>query len=302
MFLQMQHFCFPELGKEKLCSVLVFGNVCCNIVLILIVRINHDNVASRGAVGRTHTIVRLQTGNRRKDHGTENFGGVVYVLDRFPQRDLMLWVFMCPINIIPFCRLSIFRLPRRGLPRRGLPRPIYTARATTPLPPLHSYHAWVYPGYHAKGYHAPYLPPRAITPVCSSRLSHQSYHAPPSLVHRVITPAIVFVFCSLPFTGLYATSSSPPTPPPGATRYNLLHNLSRKHKMKCLNELQIRGQAFRYDWYEVEPIFFSRRISELASSLAARSRANLHTSNPTQYSHPHPSPQHCRTASRRHRE
>ena len=64
------------------------------------------------------------------------------------------------------------------LPRRGLPRPIYTARATTPLPPLHSYHVCVYPGYHAKGYHAPYLPPRAITPVYSSRLSHQSYHAP----------------------------------------------------------------------------------------------------------------------------
>ena len=40
----MQHFCFPDLGKEKLCSVLVFGNVCFNII----VRMNHDNVASRG--------------------------------------------------------------------------------------------------------------------------------------------------------------------------------------------------------------------------------------------------------------
>ena len=75
MFSQMQHFCFPDLGKEKLCSVLVFGNVCFN----LLVRINHDNV-SRGAVGRTHTIVRLQTRIRRKD-GTENFGGFVFVLD-----------------------------------------------------------------------------------------------------------------------------------------------------------------------------------------------------------------------------
>ena len=118
----------------------------------------------------------------------------------------------------PFCRLSIFRLPRRGLPR-----PIYTARATTPLPPLHSYHACVYPGYHAKGYHAPYLPPRAITPVYTSRLPHQSYHAPPIHVHRVITPAISnSYFCSFHFTGFYATSS-PPIPPPGATRYNLLH-------------------------------------------------------------------------------
>ena len=57
-------------------SVLVFGNVCFNIV----VRINHDNVGSRGAVGRTHTIVRLQTRIRRKD-GTENLGGFVSVLD-----------------------------------------------------------------------------------------------------------------------------------------------------------------------------------------------------------------------------
>ena len=96
----------------------------------------------------------------------------------------------------PFCRLSIFRLPRRGLPR-----PICTARATTPLPPLHSYHACVYPGYHAEGYHAPYLPPRAITPVYTSRLPHQSYHAPPIHVHRVITPAISnSYFVVLPFT------------------------------------------------------------------------------------------------------
>ena len=72
----MQHFCFPDWGKEKLCSVLVFGNVCFNIV----VRINHDNVASRGAVGRTHTIVRLQTRIRRKG-GTDNFEGFVFVLD-----------------------------------------------------------------------------------------------------------------------------------------------------------------------------------------------------------------------------
>ena len=27
-----------------------------------------------------------------------DFGGFVYVLDRFPQRDSGLWVFMCPIN------------------------------------------------------------------------------------------------------------------------------------------------------------------------------------------------------------
>ena len=49
-------------------------------------------------VGRTHTIVRLQTRTRRKD-GTENIGGFAYVLDRFLQRDFVLWVFLCWINV-----------------------------------------------------------------------------------------------------------------------------------------------------------------------------------------------------------
>ena len=40
-------------------------------------------------VGRTHTIVRLETRIRRKD-GTENFGGFVYMLDGFPQMDFVL--------------------------------------------------------------------------------------------------------------------------------------------------------------------------------------------------------------------
>ena len=95
-------------------------------------------------VGCIHTIVRFLTRIRRND-GTENFGGFVYVLDGFPQRDFVLWVFMYPINIILFY------------------------------------------GYHAKGFHAPSLPPRASTPVYASRqsrhsiflfqeLSHLSYH------------------------------------------------------------------------------------------------------------------------------
>ena len=77
-------------------------------------------------VGRTHTIVRLQTRIRRKD-GTENFGGFVYVLDGFLQRDFVLWVFMCSIDF------SLFF-------------PATTLRATTP----HRYRT----GYHAQGYHA----------------------------------------------------------------------------------------------------------------------------------------------------
>ena len=64
-------------------------------------------------------IVRLQTRNRRNDHGTENFRGFVYVLDGFPQRDFVLRVFMCSINFtstLVFSFVSLFRLPRRGLP------------------------------------------------------------------------------------------------------------------------------------------------------------------------------------------
>ena len=90
MFLQMQHLCFPDLGKEKLCSILVFGNACFNII----VRINHDNVASRGAVGRTHTIVRLQTRIRRKD-GTENLG-VSY----------LYWICTTGFCVVGFCVLG----------------------------------------------------------------------------------------------------------------------------------------------------------------------------------------------------
>ena len=161
---------------------MVFGNVRFNIV----VRINHDNVASRGAVGRTHTIVRLETRIRQKD-GTENFGGFVYVLDGFPQRDFVLWVFMCPINFILFCldfsRVSLFRLPRRCLPR-----PIYiaraiTPRAITPLPPLRGYHAcvYIYPSCHAifVVYHSP-----AITTRVLLHLHHQRGATRTNLLHN----------------------------------------------------------------------------------------------------------------------
>ena len=135
-FCKCKQFCFPDLGKEKLGSILVFGNVCFNIV----VRVNHDDVASRGAVGRARTIARLQTRTRRKD-GTENFGGFVNVLDGFLQRDFVLWVFMCLINI----RVSLFRLPRRGLPRPTcLSFPATTPRATTPHLYRTGYHACVY--------------------------------------------------------------------------------------------------------------------------------------------------------------
>ena len=146
----MQHFRFLDLSKEKLCSILVFGNVRLNIV----VGINHDNsVASRGAVGRTHIIVRLQTRIRRKD-GTENFGGFVYVLDGFLQRDFVLWVLMCPINISLFCVSFVC---------------------------LFCLFFSLFFGCHAEGYHAPSIPHGL------SRLYHH-YTATTLVSFEVITP------------------------------------------------------------------------------------------------------------------
>ena len=130
MFSQMEHFCFPDLGKEKLFSVLVFGNLCFNIV----VRINHDNVASRGAVGRTHTIVRLQTRIRRKD-GTENFGGFVFVLDLY--NGILCCGFLCARVI-------------------SVSFPATTPRATTPVQIHSSYQVTTSAGLPHPSYHAPY--------------------------------------------------------------------------------------------------------------------------------------------------
>ena len=56
-------FCFLDLIKEKVWIISVFENLRFNKE----VWINHDSVASRGAVGRTPSIVRLQTRIRRKD-------------------------------------------------------------------------------------------------------------------------------------------------------------------------------------------------------------------------------------------
>ena len=61
-------------------------------LLVTLLATNKTLVVVVPAVGRTHTIVRLQTRIRRKD-GTENMGGFVFVLDGFLQRDFELWVF-----------------------------------------------------------------------------------------------------------------------------------------------------------------------------------------------------------------
>ena len=97
-----------------------------------------------GPVGRTHIIVRLQTRTRRKD-GTENFGCFVYVLDRFLQRDFLVWVFMCSISFILFfwvsttARATTLHRSYFRLPRRGPPRPYRYIRANR-LPRLQGYH------------------------------------------------------------------------------------------------------------------------------------------------------------------
>ena len=117
---------------------------------------------------------------------------------------LVLWVFMCPTNFILFCVSSIS--------------------------------ASVFHGYHAEGYHAPSLPPRAITPVYASRLSRHS-----SLFYSmVITPELAITLNHTRTSGYHTRHSSSyfvvfispalrhlfsPTPPPGATRYNLLHTV-----------------------------------------------------------------------------
>ena len=74
--------------------------------------------------------------------------------------------FLCArlISVYFVSLLSLLSLSR--LPRRGLPRPIYTARAITPLPPLHGYHAFLLLGYHA------------IALSSIPGLSNLSYHAP----------------------------------------------------------------------------------------------------------------------------
>ena len=133
VFLQMQHFRFLDLSKEQLCSILVFGNV----RFYKVVRVNHDNVASRGAVGRTHTIVRFQTKSVEKME--RRISGVSYMCWMDFHNAILCCGFLCARLISVyfvsiFCLFGLFFSHFR-LPRRGLPRPIYTARAT--------YHAFI---------------------------------------------------------------------------------------------------------------------------------------------------------------
>ena len=117
---------------------------------------------------------------------------VSYVLDRFPQRELGLWVFMCTINIIPFFpflslvyisattpRATTPHLYRTGyhaftttaqlsrlcisrLPRQGLPRPIFITTC---------YHT-----RQSSSYFIVYLSP-AFTPPLLHLHQHRAQHA-----------------------------------------------------------------------------------------------------------------------------
>ena len=136
-------------------------------------------------VGRTHSIGRLQTRIRRKD-GSENFGGFVYVWDAFPQRDFVLWVFMCPNNIT----LSFDSIFASILPLFCVSSTATTPRATTPHLYCKGYHAFTTAGLpHLTCVFISRLPCHSselnfwvITPELSRSTTH---------INRVITPALV---------------------------------------------------------------------------------------------------------------
>ena len=105
--------------------------------------------------------------------------------------------------------LCLFCVYISRLPRRGLPRPIYTARAITPLPPLHGYHACVYLSRLPRP--SSFFYSWVITP----ELSRSTTHTRTSGYHTRHDSSYFVVYLS----PAYATCSSPPTPPPGRHTY-----------------------------------------------------------------------------------
>ena len=126
-------FCFLGSSEEKLCSILIFWNVRYNKV----VWINHDIVASRGAVGRTHPIVRLQTRIRRKmDRG--EFRGFRICVGWISTTGFCVGGFLRPNNISLFFD-SIFA---SILCQLCVSSTVTTPRATTPHLYCKGYHAF----------------------------------------------------------------------------------------------------------------------------------------------------------------
>ena len=179
-------------------------NVCFN----RIVRIIYDNVASRGAVGRTHTIVSLQTRIRRKD-GTKNFGGFVYVLDGLLRRDFVLW-FLCArlisVSLFSGYHAEGYHAPPipHGLSRLGLSRPYHHCTAITRvyISRLSRRSLVLLLGYHN----------RAITLHHTRKSGYHTRHSSQFVVYRspAITPRVFF--------HLHHHR--------GATRTNLLHTIA----------------------------------------------------------------------------
>ena len=68
-------------------------------------------------------------------------------------------------------------------------------------------------------------------------------------------------------------------------------NLSRKHKNEMFIEIQIRGQAIRDPWCEVEPVYFSFCLTAHRIYLSSQQIHNTSNLPPILTRH-----QHCRTA------
>ena len=145
-------------------------------------------------VGRTHTIVRLQTRIRRKD-GTEIFGRFVFVLDGFVQRDFVSWVFLCSFNF-------------------SVSFPATTPRATTPHRYPTGYHALSTTARLSRLYIYIYIPA-----IRHSLVLLLGYHTRAITLHHTrksgchTRHSSYEVVRSLPFTGYHAACFSPSTPP-----------------------------------------------------------------------------------------
>ena len=112
-----------------------------------IIRINHDNVASRGAVGRTHIIVRFQTGNRRKHQFERKISWVSYMCWIDFHNGIWGCGFLCTLLITLYfvSILSLFYLYFVSI------FPATTPRAITSLPYHHGLsRLCIHPGYHTR--------------------------------------------------------------------------------------------------------------------------------------------------------
>ena len=115
--------CFLDLSKETLCSILVFGNVRFNIV----VRINHDKVASRELDVLTPLSDCRQESVEKME---QRISGLSFMCWMDFHNGILCCGFYVPdkFHSLLSSLLSLLRLRRQGLPR-----PIYIARAITPM-------------------------------------------------------------------------------------------------------------------------------------------------------------------------